>query len=113
VVEWGIPFITPAWSAVVWAVQLSLVASIVVNALLLAYDAKWFRRLCDAGTCATGLIAGYWLYVVFPFDFGSAFGDDIAHLMLLLILFGMAIGLVVSLVQAVVELFRAPAASHR
>jgi len=48
VLEWQIGWITPAWSDVLWAVDLTLWASIVTNALFLAIDAAWFRNLAGA-----------------------------------------------------------------
>jgi hypothetical protein len=69
-VDWNVPWITPAWSDVVWAVNLSLTASIVANALLLAYDRPWFHRLVEVITTALALVTAYWIYLVFPFNFG-------------------------------------------
>ena len=43
VVDWQIGWITPAWSDVVWALNLSLEVSLVANALFFLYDRGWFR----------------------------------------------------------------------
>jgi hypothetical protein len=104
--EWNVPWITPEWSEVVWAVSLSLTVSIVANALLLVYDEQWFHRLIDfVATCAA-LVAGYWIYLVFPFDFGAEW-NSLAHLVVAAVLLGLTIATVVTAVLAIAELVRA------
>ncbi|NLD43928.1 MAG: hypothetical protein GX657_10585 [Chloroflexi bacterium] len=65
--EWGIPFVTADWPDVLWAVRLSLGASIVANALYLFYDARWFRRLGDIVTGSAALMSLVVMFVIFPF----------------------------------------------
>jgi hypothetical protein len=105
VLEWNVPWITAEWSDVVWAVNLSLVVSIVGNGLLLVYDEQWFHRLIDFVTTGAALVAGYWMYVVFPFDFGGQW-DALAHLVLGAVLLGLAVATVVIAVLAIAELLR-------
>ena len=105
-VDWNVPWITPAWSDVVWAVNLSLTASIVANALLLAYDRPWFHRLVEVITTALALVAAYWIYLVFPFDFGPQW-TSLAYLVFAAVLFGLVIAVLVLSVLAIVELARA------
>jgi hypothetical protein len=106
VVDWNVPWITPAWSDVLWAVNLSLTASIVANALFLAYDRAWFHRLVDVITTALALLAAYWMYVLFPFDFDPQW-TPLAHLVFAAMLFGLVIAVLVLSVVAIVELARA------
>jgi membrane-associated HD superfamily phosphohydrolase len=106
VVDWNVPWITPAWSDVRWAVNLSLTASIMANALFLAYDRAWFHRLVEVITTTLALLAAYWIYVVFPFDFGPQW-TPLAYLVMMAVLFGLAIAAVVLSVLAIVELARA------
>ena len=70
-VDWQVGWITPAWSDVVWAVNLSLEFSIVANALCVVYDRGWFRHPLLIACSGLALQAVYWLYAVFPFDFGT------------------------------------------
>jgi hypothetical protein len=102
---WDVPFVTPAWAGVLWAVELSLYAAIVGAAVLLSYDAPWFRHLVEAVQGAFALQAGYWIWALYPFDFGAF--DELARLVTLLVLVGLAIGVVVAVIAAVVELVRA------
>ena len=104
--EWNVPWITAEWSDVVWAVSLSLTVSIVANALLLAYDEQWFHRLVDFVETGAALLAGYWIYLVFPFDFGAEW-NSVAHLVIGAVLLGLAIATVVIAVLAIAELLRA------
>ncbi len=60
VLEWQIGWITPTWSNVLWAVDLTLEVSIVVNALYLIVDARWFRNLAEAVSCGIAAAANWW-----------------------------------------------------
>jgi len=103
--EWNVPWITAEWSDVVWAASLSLTVSIVGNALLLAYDEQWFHRLVDFVATGVALVAGYWIYLVFPFDFGDEW-NSLAHLVVGAVLLGLAVATVVTAVLAIAELLR-------
>lgn len=104
--DWNVPWITASWSDVLWAVNLSLTVSIVANAFRLAYDRPWFHKLAEVVTTAVALVAAYWMYLVFPFDFGPEWAP-LAHVVMLVALFGLAIAMVVVTVLAIVELARA------
>lgn len=104
--DWNLPWITSSWSDAVWAVSLSLTISIVANALLLAYDEPWFHHMVEFVTTGAALLAGYWIYVVFPFDFGSEW-NSLAHLVVVGVLIGLSVATVVTAVLAIVDLMRA------
>jgi hypothetical protein len=106
VLDWQIGWITPAWSDVLWAVDLTLWASIVANALFLAIDAAWFRNLAGAISCAFAVLATWWLYVVFPFDFEAAATNDVVRLALGALVLATALATVVMAILALVELVR-------
>jgi membrane-associated HD superfamily phosphohydrolase len=104
--DWNVPWITAAWSDVLWAVNLSLTVSIVANALLLGYDRLWFYRVVEAISTALALLAAYWIYLVFPFDFGAQW-TPLAYMVMSAVLLGLGIAVVVLSVLAIVELARA------
>ena len=104
--DWGLPWITSEWSDVVWVVSLSLTVSIIGNALLLAYDELWFHRIVDFVATAAALLAGYGIYRVLRFDFGSDW-ESLAHLVVGAMLIALAIPTVVTAVLAIAELARA------
>lgn len=105
--EWQVGWITPAWSDVLWAVDLTLEVSIVASALFLVISADWFRNLAGSISCATAVLATWWLYVIFPFDFGSSATNDLARLILTLVLIATVIATFVTALVAIVELLRA------
>ena len=104
VLEWGVPCFTSAWEDVLWAINLSLVVSIVGRAVLLAYDALWFRRVVEVITTSLALVASYWMYAVFPLDFGAL--DGVMRLALLGVTFALAIATIVVTILAVIEISR-------
>jgi hypothetical protein len=64
-----VAFLTPQTEDVLWAVNLSLIASVAANLVYLAYDPVWFKAAGDMVTTAIGLVAALALWRVFPFDF--------------------------------------------
>ena len=104
--EWNLGWITSAWLDAVWAVSLSLVVSIVANALFLVYDAPWFHHSVEAVATAAALFSAYWMYLVFPFEFGPAW-NPLAHLVLLAMVMALTVATIVIAVLAIVELMRA------
>lgn len=105
--DWQVPWITSDWAKVLWAIDLSLETTIAANALYLVVDARWFRNLAGAICCALGALSTAWLYLIFPFDFGSATANDLGLLILTLVLFGTVIATLVMTVLALVEALRA------
>jgi hypothetical protein len=105
-VAWDVGFITPAWNDVLWAVELSLQATIVANVLFLVYDARWFHCLVQAAAGVVAVVALWWVYQIFPFDFGSVGMNDLARLGLVLVTIAAAIGTLVTAVIGFVELVR-------
>jgi hypothetical protein len=101
--EWGVPFITPAFADVLWAIDLSLGAAIIANALFIAYDPAWFRRLSQAALDFFSLVSTYTLYRVFPFDFEMVGWNDIVSVLLVVAMVATMIGLIVHLAQAIGE----------
>ena len=103
ILNWRVPYLTAAFADVLWAIDLSLGATIIANALYLDYDAPWFRNLTQIVLNAFALVVGYLLFAVFPFDFGSAFANSIAHLALVGVMLGLAVALIVEIVVWIVD----------
>ena len=74
-VEWDIaPFITEELNDLVPYINVSLVASMVVNAVYLAFDPRWFKSFTQAILNVISLVVIIQTYRIFPFDFsGSGF----------------------------------------
>src|SRR5690349_21086143 len=101
-VAWGVPFLTPAFDDVLWAIDLSLIASIVANASFMAYDADWFRHFLGAALDGLSLLSVYVLYQVFPFTFAAPFWSEVTAVALLAMMLAIAIALIVEIVEAFV-----------
>ena len=105
-VEWDIaPFITDEFNDLVPYINVSLVASMVVNALYFAFDPRWFRSLTQAILNVISLVVIVQTYRIFPFDFsGSDFNWTAltrTGLIVLMVLVGVGIiGEVVKMFQA-------------
>jgi hypothetical protein len=98
--RWNLPFIlTEEFAAILPAIDLSLWANIVVNALWMAYDPRRFRRSGQAALNLLSLNSVFALYRVFPFDFGTDFLNRGARGLLLLAMLGIVVGTVVELVR--------------
>jgi hypothetical protein len=105
-VAWGVSFITPAWNDVLWAVDLSLQATIFANVLFLIYDARWFHSLVQVVPAGVAVLALWWIYQIFPFDLGSAGMNDLGRLGLIALMLAAAIGTLATAVVGIVDLVR-------
>ncbi|MDA8219160.1 MAG: hypothetical protein M0Z94_16265 [Dehalococcoidales bacterium] len=97
---WHFPFLTDSFVAVLWVMNLSLLAGIVGNALLLAYDDFWFHQVVRIATNIFGFAVVYTLLVIFPFDLPEAW-DIIVRIALVAALVGIGIGTLVESVRLV------------
>lgn len=101
---WDIlPFLTSDFGRVLWLIDISLLATIVVNFIYVAYDQSWFRSLTQVGLNLISLVVAVRMYQVFPFDFsGSSFDwTQIARVVIIFTILGTAVGAVVEAVKLV------------
>jgi len=96
-----LPFLTDDFVSLLWLVNLSIFAGVMVNVAYLAYDAAWFKSVCQIGVTAIGLVAAIRTWQVFPFDFSPYAGpwEALTRLLLVLAIFGSIVGIVVELVR--------------
>jgi hypothetical protein len=100
---WGVPIVRPAFNEVLRAIDLSLGATIVANAIFLAYDASWFRQLSETLLDLLALLSVYTIYLVFPFQFDQPGWYDFATLTLLVVMFAIVIAVIVNAIQAMLD----------
>lgn len=93
--NWNIYFITNALNEVLWIVNLSIIAAIIGNALLLAYNPEWFRHVMKIIMNIFAFISTYFVYIVFPFDFKSSFLNWGLNIFLILVMIGIVIAIIV------------------
>lgn len=98
----AVPFLTPETLAVLDAVNLTLVVSLVASTIYLVADPPWLRALGDLVVAVVGLLALVALWRVFPFDLaGQAF--DWALVARVLLVLG-SVGTVIAILAALVRL---------
>ena len=71
--KWHVYFITDALNEVLWIINLSILTTIIINAILLMFDPEWFRHLMKIILNIFAFIAVYFVYTVFPFKFNSIY----------------------------------------
>ena len=102
--EWGwISWLTDDFEKVLPLLNLSLVATMVVNAVYLIYDASWFKSVCELGLLAITMAVLARTYIVFPFDFSAYAGswETLTRLVIVLGMIGVGIAMVVHLVKLI------------
>ena len=107
---WGwLSWLTEDFELLLPILNLSIVASIVVNLIYLAYDAEWFKTLLDTGVLVISLGVAIRTWQVFPFDFTGWDFDwaPIIRVILGFAIFGMTIALIVNVVRLLVMAARA------
>jgi hypothetical protein len=99
---WGlVPFLTAEFRQVLWLIELSLGATILINASWLAYDVTWFRSFGQIFLNVLSAVVAMTMYRVFPFDF-SAYEfawEPIARAVIVLTVVGLAFGTFAELVK--------------
>jgi len=105
-VAWDIaPFITDEFNNLVPYINVSLAASMVVNVVYFAFDARWFKSFTQAILNVISLVVIVQSYRIFPFDFSESDFNWTAlartGLVVLMVLVGIGIiGEVVKMFQA-------------
>jgi hypothetical protein len=111
-----VPFLTEETTLVLWLVNISLIAGVVVNVVFAAYDSPWAKSLGDLITTSIGLVVLVRVWQVFPFDF-SGYSTNwavLARFVLVVAIAGSIIGVIVQFASLVgVAVSRSAAPGHR
>jgi hypothetical protein len=99
--DWGVPFLTPQFNAALWAINLSLGAHVLANAVWFIYDPRWFRRLLQIGLNVLAFVSVFVLYSIFPFEFERLIWETTTRIVLVVTMFGIAVGSVVEFIGLV------------
>ena len=97
--NWNIYFITPALNEVLWIINLSIIATIIGNILLLLYSSEGFRNIIKIIINTINFVAVYFVYEVFPFNFNNSFYNWVISIFLILIMIGLVIASLVEVYQ--------------
>jgi hypothetical protein len=110
ILAWDIlPFLTDDWEELVPIISVSLLASMLVNLIYVAYDAPWFKSLTQIFLAAIAMAVTVRTYQVFPFDF-SAYDFNwtaVTRVVLVLVMVGIVIAIIVESVKLVGAMVRA------
>jgi hypothetical protein len=109
--EWP-PFLTEDFDRVLPLLNVSIVASMVVNGAFLVFDPRWFKTAGDVVTAVFSLAVAGRTLAVFPFDFTPyAFDwETVTRVLLVLMIVAISIGIVAGAVKVIVDLVRGSAA---
>jgi hypothetical protein len=107
--DWGVlPFLTEDFTLLVPLIVVSLVASIVANAMYLVYDPPWFKTLCQVGISIISLVVAIRTYQVFPFDF-AGYGESwtsVTRIIVVVAMVGSALSILAESVKLLKRLTR-------
>ena len=99
--NWNVPFITPRFAEVLWAMNLSIGATTIANALYIIYDTGWFHHLTQMALAVLAFNSIYALYTVFPFDFPNAILMQVFHFAFIMAMIGTGIGFIAEFAKLV------------
>lgn len=68
---WNLSFVTDAYPAVLWVLNVAVVAQILGNGALVIYGSRWLHHLVNLVLHVLGVLSLIVLYVIYPFDFGA------------------------------------------
>jgi hypothetical protein len=92
---WGVPFLTSDFSGVLWAINLSLGVTILVNFLWLMFDPAWFRHLGQIVLNLIAIFVVFLIFSIFPFTFAEEAWAFWIKVVLIVIMAGAGIGTIV------------------
>jgi hypothetical protein len=95
--NWHIYFITNAFNEVLWIINLSIIVSIIGNALLLVYSPEMLRHVVKIILNIIAFIAVYIVWMVFPFNFYNSFYNWGFNILLILAMIGIVIATIVEI----------------
>jgi len=95
--NWQVYFVTNAFNEVLWIINLSIIVSIIGNALLLFYSPERLRHGVKIVINIVSFIAVYLVWELFPFNFYNSFYDWLFSLLLILGMIGIAIATIVEI----------------
>lgn len=108
--KWGLYFLTEDFDKCLFYIELSIYANIIVNAIFLFYDNRWFRHFGQAATNVTGALSLIMLYVIYPISLQSEMWMKWIRIGLLVLFILTAISIITELIKGIRYLVREPEA---
>jgi len=100
--DW-LPFLTDSFQTILLLLNISFLATILINLIFLFYDGQPFKGLFKALLNMWGLVVTISLYYIFPFDFSpynSADWNLIVRIILIVGIFGTLVGFITEFIGA-------------
>lgn len=97
--DWQVSFITPKFEAALWAINLSLGANVLGNAILMFYDARPFKHAMQVILNVPAFLSVMVLYTIFPFAEEPQGLAGSLRIALVVAMVGIGIGTLAELVQ--------------
>ena len=100
ILDWGwAPFLTDDFGQLLWLLDISFLATIVVNAIYLGYDRAWFKSVTQIGLGGISMAVAIRTFQIFPFDFTRyEFNwEPLARFVIVLAMVGVGIAIVTEL----------------
>jgi hypothetical protein len=89
---WNVPFLTERFIECLWAINLSISASIFIQFIHLFYDPKWFRSLMQALASVFSLVSTYIFWRIFPLDLSENMAQMVnLVIIIIIVLIGLSI----------------------
>ncbi|HLF42673.1 MAG TPA: hypothetical protein VJA46_03980 [Acidimicrobiia bacterium] len=100
--DWGwLPFLTDDFGRILWLLDISFLAAILVNSIYLGYDPAWFKSMCQIGLSGISMAVAIRTYQVFPFDFARYQFDwgPVTRFVLVLVMVGVGFAIITEVVK--------------
>jgi hypothetical protein len=104
--KWNVQILKESYNACLWAINVALGASIIINFVFIFYDTEWFKHFMEVFTSITSLIALYVIYTIFPFTFVDTIWGTVMRIFLIVAMVISGISIVYRIVRTVLP-FRA------
>jgi hypothetical protein len=101
--NWGVPFLTSDYFGVLWAINLSIGATIIANFLFLFYAAGWFHHLAQLILNVIALFVVFLIYTIYPFTFVGEDWSQWVKISLIIVMAGIGIGIIVELFKLILK----------
>lgn len=102
--SWRIPFLTGSYIKCLWAIDLSIGSTIIVNFVLLFYEKEWFRHLMHLFLDIFALIAAYTIYSIFPFSFTAKIWQYTTNIVLIIIIVVTGFSIIYEIIKTIIAI---------
>jgi hypothetical protein len=97
---WNVRFLTNDFMQCLWAVNLSLAASIFINFVFLFFDRKWFHSLMEAFASVFSFVSAYVFWQVFPLDLSETWAYWV-HIGLIVLMVLIVLSIISNIMHAI------------